>query len=131
MNAPSVLKITLDWSMSVSDLPIERQERQTQNLYQALQQLPEVESVNRMADPNPPDGSMGAAWLRDLLLTEVIPGNIGSIFRIIQQRLPGTPMNIKIEVDGQKAVIDVEGLRPENLDMVLSKVTKVAQDLKN
>jgi hypothetical protein len=121
------LKLTLDWRIYVDDIPKEIQERQTQNLYLALRQLPNVERVTRIADPNVPDGAMGAAWLTDLLLTEVFPGSLSSIFNLVQQRLPGTPMDVEIEANGKRIVI--RGVRPENFDATLDKIQQSMNEM--
>lgn len=113
-------KLIIDWRAYVSDVPLEIRERQTQDLYLALRRLSSVGLVSRIVDPNVPDGSMGAAWLTDLLLTEVIPGNFGSIFKFVQQRLPSTPIDFEIEVDGKR--IAMKGVRPEDFDAMLDKV---------
>lgn len=123
----SSFELVLDWRAYVSDMPPEIRERQTQDLYLALKPLSSVGRVNRIADPNVPDGSMGAAWLTDLLLTEVIPGNFGSIFNAIRQRLPGTPVDFEIEVDGKR--IAMKGVRPEDFDAMLGKVQQTMNEM--
>lgn len=123
----SSFELIIDWRAYVSDMPPEIRERQTQNLYLALKPLSSVGRVNRVADPNIPDGSMGAAWLTDLLLTEVIPGNFGSIFNAIRQRLPGTPVDFEIEVDGKR--IAMKGVRPEDFDAMLDKVQQTMNEM--
>ena len=123
----SSFELSIDWRAYVSDMPLEIRERQTQDLYLALKPLSSVGRVNRIADPNVPDGSMGAAWLTDLLLTEVIPGNFGSIFNEIRQRLPGTPVDFEIEVDGKR--IAMKGVRPEDFDAMLDKVQQTMNEM--
>jgi hypothetical protein len=123
------VKITLDWRAAGANLPPEIQEQQTQNLYRALRQLPELTRVDRVADPDVPDGGMGAQWLTDLLMTEVLPGSIGGIVRAIQQRLPGTPMDFELEVDGQKTRISMNGVRPDDFDAAVEKLVQAAERL--
>ncbi|MGJ3248604.1 MAG: hypothetical protein ACFE0I_21305 [Elainellaceae cyanobacterium] len=126
MTASQTLKLTLDWRSAAADLPPEIQEQQTQNLYRALRQLPDIEKIERIADPDAPDGGMGAAWLKDLLFTEVTPSNLVKLFSVIRQRLPGTPINFEIEVDGQKKRVSMNGVRPEDFDTALDKLVKAA-----
>ena len=123
------VKITLDWRAAGANLPPEIQEQQTQNLYRALRQLPELSHVDRVPDPDVPDGGMGAQWLTDLLMTEVLPGSIGGIVRAIQQRLPGTPMDFELEVDGQKTRISMNGVRPDDFDAAVEKLVQAAERL--
>jgi hypothetical protein len=125
------LKLTLDWRDAAADLPPELQEQQTQNLYRALAQLPDLERVDRVADPNAPEGGMGAAWLTDLLFTEVIPGSLGSIVNAIRQRIPGTPVNFELEIDGAKKRVSMTGVRPEDFDEALAKLVAAAKELSN
>lgn len=120
-------KFIVDWRTYVSDVPLEIRERQTQDLYLALKPLSNIGQVERIADPNVPDGSMGAAWLTDLLLTEVIPGNFSSIFNVIRQRLPGTPVDFEIEADGKR--IAMKGVRPEDFDAMLDKVQQTMNEM--
>lgn len=129
MPDPQNLKLTLDWRTAAADLPPEIQERQTQNLYLALRQLPDVEQVDRIPDPNAPEGGMGFAWLKNLLLTEVIPGNLDSLFKAIRQRLPGTPIDFELEVEGAKKRINMNGVRPEDFDAALNKLVQAAKEL--
>jgi hypothetical protein len=129
MNANQPLTVTIDWRTAAANLPPEIQEQQTQNLYRTLRQLSELEQVDRILDPDAPDGGMGAAWLKDLLLTKVIPGNLSSLFNTIRQRLPGTPINFEIEVDGQKKRVSMDGVRPEDFDAALEKLIKAASEL--
>ncbi|MGJ3251687.1 MAG: hypothetical protein ACFE0J_11215 [Elainellaceae cyanobacterium] len=126
MTASQPLRLTLDWRSAAASLPPEIQEQQTQNLYRALRQLPDVEKIERIADPDAPDGGMGAAWLKDLLFAEVNLSNLGKLFNIIRQRLPGTPIDFEIEVDGQKKRISMDGVRPEDFDAALDTLVKAA-----
>jgi hypothetical protein len=132
MTSAQSITLTLDWRTAAAELPPEIQEQQTQNLYRGLREIPEVEQVDRVPDPDVPDGGMGAAWLKDLLLTKVIPGNLGHIFNAIRQRLPGTPISFEIEVvhvSGQKKRLKMDGVRPEDFDTVLAKLMNAAKEL--
>jgi hypothetical protein len=132
MTSAQFITLTLDWRTAAAELPPEIQEQQTQNLYRGLREIPEVEQVDRVPDPDVPDGAMGAAWLKDLLLTKVIPGHLGHIFNAIRQRLPGTPVSFEIEVvhvNGQKQRLKMDGVRPEDFDMMLPKLMIAAKEL--
>lgn len=131
MTDPQRIKLVIDWRDVATDLPPELREQQTQNLYRTLRQLPELEKVDRVADPDAPEGSMGAAWLKDLLLAEVSLENLGNLFNAIRQRLPGTPVNFEVEVDGQKKRVSMTGVRPEDFDAALDKLIQAAKELSN
>jgi hypothetical protein len=131
-----LLRLTIDWRNNGTELPPTIQEQQTQNLYSGLRQLRDVEQVDRILDPNVPDGSMGAAWLPDVLvlLTKVLTAaNLGYIFNTIRQRLPGTPVNFEIELEGweskRKTKISMTGVRPENFDKALDQLTNTVKEL--
>jgi hypothetical protein len=136
MTSPQLLRLTIDWRDNGTELPPTIQEQQTQNLYHGLRQLPDVEQVDRILDPNVPDGSMGAAWLPDVLvlLTKVLTAaNLGQILNTIRQRLPGTPVNFEIELEDletkRKIKIGSTGVRPENFDETLDKLKKAVKEL--
>jgi hypothetical protein len=132
MTSAQSITLTIDWRTAAAELPPEIQEQQTQNLYRALREIPEVEQVDRIADPNVPDGAMGAAWLKGLLLTKVIPGNLEHIFKEIKRRILGTPISFEIEVvneNGQKKRVKMDGVRPEELDAALDKLKNAAKEL--
>jgi hypothetical protein len=132
MTSAQFITLTLDWRTAAAELPPEIQEQQTQNLYRGLREIPEVEQVDRVPDPDVPDGAMGAAWLKDLLLTKVIPGNLGHIFKEIERRIPGTPVSFEIEVvnvNGQKKRVKMDGVRPEEFDAMLPKLMNAANEL--
>ncbi|MFG6100609.1 hypothetical protein SPB21_35550 [Leptothoe sp. ISB3NOV94-8A] len=63
--------LVIDWRDADSDMPEEQQEVLTQTLFQELRALDEVEDVKRIADPDVPDGGMGAKWLWSVLTAEI------------------------------------------------------------
>jgi hypothetical protein len=136
MTSTQLLRLTIDWRDNVTELPPSIQEQQTQNLYRGLRQLRDVEQVDRILDPNVPDGSLGAAWLPDVLvlLTKVLTAaNLGYIFNTIRQRLPGTPINFEIELEDleskRKTKFSMTGVRPEDFDKALDKFTNTVKEL--
>ena len=74
--------LTIDWRDADSDMPEEQQETLTQTVFQELRALDEVEDIKRVADPNVPDGGMGANWLWSILTAEIT-------FSPRSQALPG------------------------------------------
>ena len=120
--------ITINWRPDEADeVDQERQERQTETLYRELHQMDEVETVNRIADPDVPDGGMGAAWLWSILQAEVTVENIGKLYHVVRDRLPGMPIEFEIS-NGDKKVI-VKGVRPEAMDETLDKLIAAAKEL--
>ncbi|MEO0888156.1 MAG: hypothetical protein AAFY54_19805 [Cyanobacteria bacterium J06648_10] len=67
------VSLTIDWREANSQLSEPQQEALTQTMYRELRGLEAVETVERVADSNMPDGAMGAQWLWSILTAE-IPG---------------------------------------------------------
>ena len=55
MTTPSNIKLTI--AFNDPDLDSEERDEQVQQLWSELKQLDEVETVDRVLDPNPPEGS--------------------------------------------------------------------------
>ena len=125
----SPLTITINWRSDDGDADPERQERQTKMLYRELQQMDEVEAVNRVSDPNVPDGGMGAAWLWNVLQAEVSAENIGVLYQLVRDRIPGPPIDFELSNGDRKVV--VKGVRPEEMDDTLKKLIAAAKELGN
>ena len=119
------LTITINWQQDDEDA--ERQERQTETLYRELRQMDEVDAVSRVADPNVPDGGMGAAWLWSILQAEVTLENIGKLYGVVRDRLPGKPIEFELSNGDRKVV--VRGVRPEAMDETLEKLVAAAKEL--
>ncbi|NET50574.1 MAG: hypothetical protein F6K09_18150 [Merismopedia sp. SIO2A8] len=121
----SPITITINWQQDDDDA--ERQERQTETLYRELRQMDEVDAVNRVADLNVPDGGMGAAWLWSVLQAEVTLENLGKLYSVVRDRLPGKPMEFEVSNGDRKVV--VKGVRPEAMDGTLEKLIAAAKEL--
>ena len=119
------LTITINWQQEDEDP--EWQERQTETLYRELRQMDEVEDVQRVADPDVPDGGMGAAWVWSILQAEVTLENIGKLYGVVRDRLPGTPIDFELSNGDRKIV--VKGVRPEDMDETLKKLMAAAKEL--
>ncbi|HEY9823423.1 MAG TPA: hypothetical protein V6D35_22030 [Candidatus Sericytochromatia bacterium] len=100
----SDLDVTIDLSNAEPDLAQEELEALTQRLFQQMGGLDEVEQVNRIPEPNPPEGSkpLSAAFLVGLLTAEVNAQNIKALLQFIWERLSGKPIELKVEANGKK-----------------------------
>ncbi len=98
------LGVTLDMRNSEPDLAQEELEALTQRLFQQMSRLDEVEQVNRIPEPNPPEGSkpLDAAFLVGLLTAEVNAKNIKALLDFVWERLSGKPIELKVEANGKK-----------------------------
>ncbi len=98
------LEVTIDLSNAEPDLAQEELEALTQRLFQQMGGLDEVEQVNRIPEPNPPEGSkpLSAAFLVGLLTAEVNAQNMKALLQFIWERLSGKPIELKVEANGKK-----------------------------
>ena len=98
------LNLTVDLRNSEPDLNPEELEALTQRLFQQMSRLDEVEQVNRIPEPNPPEGSkpLSAAFLVGLLTAEVNAKNIKALLGFLWERLSGKPIELTVEANGKK-----------------------------
>jgi hypothetical protein len=98
------LGVTLDLRSSEPDLAPEELEALTQRLFQQMTGLDEVEQVNRVTEPTPPEGSkpLDAAFIIGLLTAEVNAKNIKALLDFLWERLSGKPIELKVEAEGRK-----------------------------
>jgi len=85
------------------DLNKEEREVQAQKLMAQLKDLDEVETVERVLDPNPPAGNKAAgAVLVGLLLAEVNAANFKKLMKFLGGRLGNQPIELEVEANGKK-----------------------------
>lgn len=98
------LDVTIDFKNSEPDLAPEELEALTQRLFQQMGGMDEIDRVNRIPEPNPPQGSkpLSAAFLMGLLTAEVNAKNIKALLQFIWERLSGKPIELKVEANGKK-----------------------------
>lgn len=122
--------LTIDWREADRDIPDTQQEVITQALFRDLRLLDMVETVGRIPDPNVPVGGMGAHWLWSILTAEIPGGALGVACQEAFSRLPGKPMALTIEVNGQSQKIDAQNVLPGDFDDVIDKLVAAAQKMK-
>lgn len=98
------LDVTIDLRNSEPDFAPEELEALTQRLFQQMGGLDEIERLNRIPEPDPPQGSkpLSAAFLMGLLTAEVNAKNIKALLEFIWERLSGKPIELKVEANGKK-----------------------------
>ena len=95
--------ITLHIAFHDPALDAEEREREAYNLLHDLQQLDEVEEVNRVLDPNPPEGNKAlGGFLVGMLMAQVDPANIMKFFGFLRDRLSGKMIELEVEANGKK-----------------------------
>ena len=122
MASNSSIKFTI--AFNDPDLDSEELDEQAQRLMSELKQVDEVDEVNRVLDPNPPEGSksMGGGFLVGLLTAQVTPENGKKVLGFLGDRLGGKPIEFTVEGNGKK--LSVKANSREELEFAI----KAAQD---
>ena len=104
MSNESTIKLAI--AFNDPDLEPEERDEQAQRLLAELKQVDEVESVERMLDPNPPEGHMSlGGFLVGMLLAEVNPANGKKLLGFLGDRLGGKPIELSVEANGRKLTV--------------------------
>jgi hypothetical protein len=112
----------LDMSKEESDKIIYR-------LKDDLTEIDEVESVNRVADLDVPEGSKSAGdFLDNLLKVEVTPANCIKVLKFLSDRLGNKPLKLRIKKpDGNE--IELEASSREEFDYIRQQAQKFMTEL--
>jgi hypothetical protein len=121
MNAVANVKVTINFNDPVLE-PEERDE-EVQRLLADLKQMDEVEAVNKVEDPNPPEGNKAiGAMLVGLLMAEVNVANAQKLMGYLGDRLGGKPIELEVEANGKK--LKVSAHSREELDAAIAAALK-------
>lgn len=117
----SNVKLTINFNDP--DLDSEELDEQVQRLMTELKQMDEVETVDRVLDPNPPKGNKAlGGFLVGLLMAEVNVANAQKLMGFLGDRLGGKPIELAVEANGKK--LTVKAHSREELEAAI----KAAQD---
>jgi hypothetical protein len=102
------------------DLEPEEKESETLNLLQALREL-EVGSVDRVFDPNPPEGNMSmGGFIVGLLTAEVSVSNFKKLMGFLGDRVGSKPIKLKVRApDGRE--MEVEASSQAEFELAFEK----------
>ena len=115
--------ITLTIAFNNPDLEPEERDEQAQRFLAELKQVDEVESAERLLDPNPPERNMSlGGFLVGILLAEVKPANGKKLLGFLGDRLGGKPIELSVEANGRK--LTVKAYSREELEAAI----KLAQE---
>ena len=104
-------------------LNAEERDDEAHRLLNQLRDMDEVESVDRVLDPNPPEGNKAlGAWLAGILMAEVNAGNVKAVFGFLSDRLGGKPIEVEVEANGKK--LKVKAHSREELTAAIEAVQK-------
>ncbi|HEY9696662.1 MAG TPA: hypothetical protein V6D10_05335 [Trichocoleus sp.] len=121
MAIDTTVKLTINFNDP--SLDVEERDKEVQKLLVQLRDLDEVESVNRVLDPNPPAGNKAlGGFLVGLLAAEVNAANAKVAFGFLKDRLSGKPIELEVEANGKK--LKVTAYSREELEAAI----KAAQD---
>lgn len=100
------------------DLDDEERDRATYQLLKDLLDLDAVEVVERVTDPNPPEGNKAlGGFLVNLLMLEVNRENMKRLFGFLGDRLNGRPIELEVEAKGKK--LKVKASSQEELEAAI------------
>ncbi len=119
--------LTISWRDADTEVPETQQEQFTEVLFREMNGFDEVERIERVADPDVPDGGMGAAWLWGILTAEVSIANLKRLGKEVQERLPGKPISFTVKAGDRE--VTISNLRPDDLDATLDKLVAAAKSL--
>jgi hypothetical protein len=121
MSMDSNVKLTINFNDP--DLNSEEREDQAQQLMAELKQMDEIESVNRVEDPNPPEGNKAIGGLLvGLLMAEVNVANAQKLMGYLGDRLGGKPIELEVEANGKK--LKVSAHSREELEAAIAAAQK-------
>ena len=121
MSNESTIKLAI--AFNDPDLEPEERDEQAQRLLAELKQVDEVESVERILDPHPPERNMSlGGFLAGILLAEVNPANGKKFLGFLGDRLGGKPIELSVEANGRK--LTVKAYSREELEAAI----KLAQE---
>ncbi|PPT07704.1 hypothetical protein CKA32_001873 [Geitlerinema sp. FC II] len=124
METNSSIQITV--SFVATDLDEDEKEMETQRLFNSLKKLDEVERVDRVLDPTPPQGNKAfGGFLIGLLTAEVTRENVEALFRFLGDRLSGKTIDLKVEVEGK--VLEVSASSREELEFAIQQAMQWAK----
>jgi len=124
MSENSIIKFTI--AFNDPDLDSEERDEQAQRFMNELKQMDEVE-VDRVLDPNPPEGNKAVgAILVGLLTTQVNKENAQKLMGFLGDRLGGKPIELSVEANGKK--LTVKAHSREELEAAIKAAQKFAAD---
>jgi len=120
---PSI-KLTI--AFNDPDLDSEELEEQAQNLLAQMRDLDEIETVDRVLDPNPPEGNSpwGATILVGLLTAQVNKQNAQKVMGFLGDRLGNKAIELEVEANGKK--LKVKASSREELEAAIEAAQKFA-----
>jgi len=123
MTETSNVKLTI--AFNDPDLDREELEEQAQNLLAQMRDLDEIETVDRVLDPNPPVGNKAVgAILVGLLTAQVNKENAQKVMGFLGDRLGNKAIELEVEANGKK--LKVKASSREELEAEIEAAQRFA-----
>ena len=115
--------ITFTIAFNDPDLDSEELDEEAQRLMSELKQIDEVDEVNRVIDPNPPEGNKSIGrFVVGLLAAEVSAANVKKFLEFLGDRLGGKTIEFTVDGNGKKLSVKANSRKE------LESAIKAAQD---
>jgi hypothetical protein len=120
-NNPSKFALTI--AFIDPELTNEERDDEVVQLLEALSDRSDIESVDRVRDPNPPDGNKSiGGFLVGVLTAEVSMANAKKVLGFLGDRLGNKPISLKVEKNGKK--LEVTANSREEFEFVMQKANE-------
>jgi len=105
------------------ELTNEERDDEVVQLLSELSDRSDIESVDRVRDPNPPDGNKSiGGFLVGVLAAEVSAANAKKVLGFLGDRLGNKPISLKAEKNGKK--LEVTANSREELEFLIQKANE-------
>ncbi len=99
-NNPSQFTLTI--AFIDPELTTTERDDELASLWEDLNSNSDIESLERLRDPNPPDGNKSGGALLDLLKADATVPNALKVLKFLGDRLGNKPISLEAEVNGVK-----------------------------
>jgi hypothetical protein len=97
----NIIKLTI--AFNGADYDWDELEVQAQILLAQMKEVDEIETVTRVADPNPPLGNKAIGGIiLGLVVAETRMENVQKLFNFLKDRLGSKPIELEVEANGKK-----------------------------
>jgi hypothetical protein len=104
MEDDSNIGLTINFNDPEADA--EELDEEVQRLLRQMRDIDEVEAVDRVLDPNPPEGNKAVlGFIVGMLTAQVNPNNVKSLMGFLRDRLSGKAIELEIESHGKKLTV--------------------------
>lgn len=112
--------IALTITFTDPDLTAEERDEEAVRLLQELSDRADIESVDRVRDPNPPEGNKSiGGFLVGMLTAEATMENAKKLLGFLGDRLSNKPISFEVEGNGKK--LKVTANSREELELAIQK----------